>query len=138
MCEKVESEKIPRREVAMHPKVPQDDHHNVTKKLPPSRGRRFSQPAFWSWRPAVALRIARAHPLLVFLTINFALVIPLEYSMSMVAPGGEPFDAGFLATERLHKLLRDRPAWNHVLAAANTVRHPASRIFFQFRVLCRF
>ena len=131
MCEKVEAERIPRRGVAMHPKVPQDGHRNiVTKKLSPSTGRRFSRPAFLSWRPAVALRIARAHPLLVFLTINFALVIPLEYSMSMVAPGGEPFDAGFLATERLHKLLKDRPAWNHVLAAANTVRHPASRIFF--------
>lgn len=82
---------------------------------------RWNSPAFLSWRPARLWRIVRAHPLLVLLAINFVAVIPLEYTQAMVAPGQEPFDAGFVATENLHKFLKQRPALNHFLAASNTV-----------------
>lgn len=82
---------------------------------------RLSSPFFLTWRPAKAWRIVKAHPLLVFLTLNFILVIPLEYTLTMVPQGGEPYDAGFVTTEAFHRLLKQRPALNHVLAAANTV-----------------
>lgn len=92
---------------------------------------KWSSPAFLSWRPARLLRIVRAHPLLVLLALGFVAVIPVEHTIAMVAPGGEPYDAGFVFTESLHQLLKEKPGLNHVLAAANTVRLSTSPHFHQ-------
>uniref|UniRef100_A0A7I4C4M6 AtPDCT1/2 transmembrane domain-containing protein n=1 Tax=Physcomitrium patens TaxID=3218 RepID=A0A7I4C4M6_PHYPA len=81
---------------------------------------RFS-PAFLSWRPAKLCRIVQAHPLLILLSILWPLMVPLEYNLTMVAPGGEAYDAGFVVTDRLHKFLKENTSWHHLLAAANTV-----------------
>ncbi|XP_024382278.1 phosphatidylcholine:diacylglycerol cholinephosphotransferase 1 isoform X3 [Physcomitrium patens] len=85
-----------------------------------SKGNKRISPVFLRWRPAEAWHIVRAHPWLMFLFINFALVIPLEYNISMIEPRGEPYDAGFVITKRIHNILELRPTLNHVLAAANT------------------
>jgi hypothetical protein len=78
-------------------------------------------PAILTWRPAQAWRVARAHPLVVLLALSFVAVIPFEYSVQMVAPGAEPYDAGFILTEPLFQLLKHHLSLNHFLAASNTV-----------------
>lgn len=67
-----------------------------------------------------------------FLFINFALVIPLEYNISMIEPRGEPYDAGFVITKRIHNILELRPTLNHVLAAANTVSSRRWPLFLDY------
>lgn len=78
-------------------------------------------PAILTWRPAQAWRVARAHPLVVLLAVSFVAVIPFEYTVQMVTPGAEPYDAGFVLTEPLFQLLKHHPSLNHFLAASNTV-----------------
>ncbi|KAG0554651.1 hypothetical protein KC19_12G108200 [Ceratodon purpureus] len=101
--------------------TPQTDQAMGSPKKGSGRKHGLMSPAILTWRPAQAWRIARAHPLLVLMAISFVAVIPFEYTVKMVAPGQEPFDAGFVLTESLYQLLKQRPTLNHVLAAANTV-----------------
>lgn len=89
-------------------------------------GSSSSLPFFLTWRPAQAWWVAKTHPLLYLISLTFLLSVPLENSVTMVPPGGEPFDAGFVVTRSLHQFLKRRPVVNDLLAAANTVSTPQS------------
>ncbi|CAI0422436.1 unnamed protein product [Linum tenue] len=92
--------------------------------------------AFMTWRVADAKNVVRHHWLPVILGGALLFFMWVEYTLSMVPTSSPPFDLGFVATRRLHRLLSSSPELNNLLAALNTVfvGMQASYIFWTFLV----
>ncbi|KAJ6389612.1 hypothetical protein OIU77_027854 [Salix suchowensis] len=78
-------------------------------------------PSFLKWTSRDVVHVATHHWIPCLFGFGLLFFMAVEYTLSMVPSSSQPFDLGFVATRRLHRLLSSWPELNTSLAGLNTV-----------------
>ncbi|KAK7255220.1 hypothetical protein RIF29_28626 [Crotalaria pallida] len=104
-------------------RFPQPQPTNAVNPVMPKKSSslHFSNASFLNWRLTDAVHVATHHWVPCVFALGLLFFMAVEYTLRMVPSSAPPFDVGFIATRKLHRVLEASPNLNTLCAFLNTV-----------------